>query len=419
MIEHYQEQLRWEHVKNDSTEDCPPWGALVVKGTEARGDKRKYPVLICDKPGTTLRTQVMINGPTRLRAGGYGRACRAPSTVISGYDPSATPVSGEGYGVKPDSWWLHKGYPTCCHVQGIYKSDKKLLLGTLTPVTTLLCQATGDITGGSPSSSYVILAGAQGSEANAGFTSVPPVVNRSTEKIASGEQFLALWVNSGWEARKLEVAGEGEGGGDGVALYFGRLASALSAQGSVASVNSIVAFDGSTPPSITDADNTWNSAGYPGDEVIIAPTPGFGFTGYSVVRVSRPDIAHVIEGHVYSAFTKDDIAFRMMITRAYQGSMPVNGGILNGSLLVLNFDRQGVMPAHETKPYLFEGEYGAACRAEYDPDFSKFLGIHVYRATWVECPEESPVETESAGNYYPTGGYGYPTEPAHTYYYGS
>lgn len=244
-----------------------------------------------------------------------------------------------------------------------------------------------------------IAPGASGS-INIGIT--VSAVNQSAATVESGNRIIAHYspFNGAWYFTAAGT-GEGGGGGSGIAAYRALLTASLSAQSTTASIGTITAFDGGSAPSITSVNNWFDKAGYPGDEVIFVPSPGLGGTNYTIIDVSRPDIAQVIEGYVYEAFSKEHSVFRMRIQRAYQGSMPVGGGINagNSTLMILNWDREGVLPHDDAKPYLFEGEDGAACRAEYDPDNSKFLGLHVYRATWVECPEESPVETEGGGSY--------------------
>lgn len=200
MIDSYFENVRWEHVKNTSGEVCPPFGLLAVTGSEMRGVTDKYPVLLGAKPSTTFYQEYVVNGPTAIPAGGYGRATRGPGAIWIKYD-TGTPANGEGWGPKPGQWTASKGFPGAV-CEGIQSTSKTRMLGTLAPITVLLGKTTGAITANSASTSYQIWTGTLGSEANSGFTTVPSALSRVD--IDSGKFVKLTWHNNGWLMEPLE-----------------------------------------------------------------------------------------------------------------------------------------------------------------------------------------------------------------------
>lgn len=195
----YQDKFRWDGIKNDSGETCPAFGILVITGTEMRGNEFKRPVLIGNKPSTTFYREFVVNGPTPIPAGGYGRCTRGPGACSVKYD-TGTPANGEGWGPKPGQWTASKGFPgiSC---EGIKSASRYLMLGTLSPITTLLCKATAQNSAGSlatDTSDYKIYAGTAGSESDAGFTTQPAIYSRSD--IMIDEWFYATFRNGTWYA---------------------------------------------------------------------------------------------------------------------------------------------------------------------------------------------------------------------------
>ena len=197
----YQDKFRWDGIKNDSGETCPAFGILVITGTEMRGNEFKRPVLIGNKPSTTFYREFVVNGPTPIPAGGYGRCTRGPGACSVKYD-TGTPANGEGWGPKPGQWTASKGFPgiTC---EGIKDAARYILLGTLAPIGTLLGKTTSAITGGtSTTTAYQIWVGTSGSESNGGWTTVPGAISRVD--IGSGKFVKLTFVNNGWIMEPLE-----------------------------------------------------------------------------------------------------------------------------------------------------------------------------------------------------------------------
>lgn len=186
----------WEEFKNNSGEDVPPWGILAITGTTMTGDTLKRPVLDCTKPSTTFYRKYVVNGPRRVKNGKRGSCTRGPGMIPIAYD-SGTPANEEGWGPKPGQFTLSKGYPAGVTVEGIHDSTNKILLGTLVPIATLLCKTTDAVPVGA-TTDYDIYGGTFGSEADAGFTTVPSARNR-TCFIISGAWVDLHWKNNGWE----------------------------------------------------------------------------------------------------------------------------------------------------------------------------------------------------------------------------
>jgi hypothetical protein len=195
----YLKQMRWEGIKNASGETCPPFGLLAITGSEQRGTEYKRTVLLGDMPSTTFYRDYAINGPTAIPAGKYGRCTRMCGGLWIAYD-SGTPAAGEGWGPKPGQWTASKGFPGIT-VEGIKSSDRKLLLGTLGEIRTILCKAVAQNAAGSLAtdvSDYKIYAGTAGSETDAGFTTVPAIYSRGDTMI--NEWFYATLRNGVWYA---------------------------------------------------------------------------------------------------------------------------------------------------------------------------------------------------------------------------
>jgi hypothetical protein len=117
------------------------------------------------------------------------------------YD-SGTPAKFEGWGVKPSQFTLSKGYPSLVSVHRIENTTSKWLLGTLAPITCCLVKTTGSVTASSATTSYKIYSGTLGSEADAGFTTVPSALSRTA--IATTKWGKITRINNGWELEPLE-----------------------------------------------------------------------------------------------------------------------------------------------------------------------------------------------------------------------
>jgi hypothetical protein len=453
----------WYSFVNTYAGTIPACGCVKIDESEPASQAADL-IYQATRPDTEFGLYA-INGPTDVATGGTG-FLRFDGRTLCLYESPGFgfhPDKSEGYGPKPGSFELGKGYPCLVTAHKAYSESSRLLLGTLGEIGEVFGKPQSDIAAATdattPNTGTVIVQYFDGTEYQAttfeltGTNILPYKIKagRLYKWVAVGDQWCAVELASrSWagtiagsvaagatatvtlsdgtshtgtnvSGQQLEAGAvlatddaytgdmlisgaalpETGGGGSGIAAYRAILTAALSAQSTTASINTITAFDGGSTPAISSVNNWFDKSGYIGDEVIFVPSTGLGGTNYTIIDVSRPDIAQVIEGYVYEAFSKSHQYFRGAILRAYQGSMPTGLGMLGNTLMIYNFDREGVTPNDnpDAKPYLFEGAAGAAWRAEYDPDNSKFLGIHVYRATWVECPDESPVETEGGGTY--------------------
>jgi hypothetical protein len=149
------------------------------------------------RPSTTFRGPYAITGAEPVLQGGTG-FLRFSGEVVGAYDTAGTPAINEGWGVKPDSFLLWKGYPSLVRAHKIVDSTNKLLLGTLGEIGTLLCLSTAALTAGTISSNYTIEQGNPSSHSDAGFTSLPTLylgVDIDDDKL-----FYAHWVNNCWLA---------------------------------------------------------------------------------------------------------------------------------------------------------------------------------------------------------------------------
>lgn len=225
--------------RNDSGESMPAWAVGAITGYETADDEN-YFFAVVEKPGTTLRRQHVINtSPAAIEDGEYG-FCEFSDTYRIAHDTSWAPATGESGGPKPGSWLLWKGYPAICNVIGRANAARYLLLGTLSPITTLLCKATADLSSGAVSSNYKIWKGTIASGADSGFTTLPSIELQSDKE--TDDYFVAHWINNGW----VSPAGGGGGGTDSHEL--GKADSAISSGAS----GTISIYTG-TPGSETDS----------------------------------------------------------------------------------------------------------------------------------------------------------------------
>lgn len=196
------------------------------------------------------------------------------------------------------------------------------------------------------------------------------------------------------------AAAPGEGGGSegGLRTFFGVTAGALRQIDGTVVVDGVEAFDNEAgEPTNPTVDNPYHFYGNNNSACHFTESPGRTGNGYTMEWVDP--VASVVEGYVYDNFTTDADRFRMTVERAYQGNWPEHAGAQVSSMMVFNVPR--TVDPNDRGAYLFEGEYGAVCRAELWPECPSgtlaSLGVtFAYRAVWVECPEKSPVESESA-----------------------
>lgn len=276
-----------------------------------------------------------------------------------------TPVKGDGCGPKPSQSTLAKGFPGCIVLDVVDGPNKIAIVQMLTPIVSLLGKASGAIT--------ARVTTTPGTGTLAIWANIAGVLTDSTMTVAvknplmsaladlehceaqfiGGEWWIVATRNMIWHVTIGSVAA---GASTSVTLGDGRSVTAINN-----GPNTLTAGGAACYQDVTDGLFYLATGGGSG-----------GGGGSSIVD---------IEGYVYASFTKNTASFLAKVTRD-------DGDLLaaDTQVSVLNFAKA----AGSTKPYLFEGEFNASCFFRRDANES------VYRAVWVECPENSPVQVSPA-----------------------
>ena len=452
-------------VYNDSGETIPPY-AIMLHDSEVKDEDNLLLFIKVKKPDTTWGSY-LVNGPNAIESAAMGRAQGTRYGRLA-YD-TGTPVKNEGYGPKPGQWTASKGHPCLAVSQGIVQATSKWVDVQFLPITTLLGQTTDAVTANTPTTDYIILAGTAGAETDAGFSTVPSAVCaislESDTKVVlvwldnqwqmipatsadSSTRLVKTTTNHGAGATATVNVWRGTPGSETVSTGPITLSATNRSTSSIATdtfclatlVNVANAGDPidmqwyiiplNTSPSYI-YHTTCPSPGVAAGASINITLPTFGSTScvnWSAVNLSTSDkitayrdtddglwyliksggsnTFRLIEGTVYSAFTKDTPTFQVIVNRDYSGT-----SLQGDRITVQNFTDPNSSP----KPYLFEGETGACCSVIYD------AGTGLLRANWVECPE-SPVNVTpppsqsmaTQGSYY---GFGAPEDTQAASYY--
>lgn len=304
-------------------------------------------------------------------------------------------------------------------------------------ISTCLAKTTGTVTANTATTDYQIFTGTPGSEGDGGWTSVPEAISRYT--LGNNTWCMLLRVNNSWElvpftnhvsnvtlsgtvadgatqavtlsnGRSVTatnrsgvslaagnavaiydmvddewmLTGGGTGGGSGTntKLYYGLLYVSLDASdldGQAFNLTSYTTGIADVAGPIT-FENPFNCSGASGDVALLAYHDGQ--AAYHIIRVEDEGRDETIEAIVYTPFGKESPTFSAQVIRSYTGYTAAD------SLITVYNQVDPMGPDHS---YLFEGEFGAVCRVQWDRK------SQVYRAVWVECPEDSPVSEESSG----------------------
>ncbi len=188
---------RWVLFKNVAGVTAPACGVLAQQSVirDANGHTQKRTILTAGKPDATFRTTHFVNGYADVPNNAIGVCCSTEGPLEVLFD-TGTPANGEGWGPKPGQFSLAKGFPGFL-VLGL-NSDDSLAVVVPQPLVQLLGKTTDPITADTNSTSYIILAGTPGSEADAGFTTLPAIYFPSD--MPDDTRFKAWWFNSHWEA---------------------------------------------------------------------------------------------------------------------------------------------------------------------------------------------------------------------------
>lgn len=147
-------------------------------------------------------------------------------------------------------------------------------------IPNLLCKATDSLSAGIVSADFLIWSGTMASGADAGYTTLPEIELQAD--VEDDGFFLAHWVNNGW----VSPAGGG-GTGGGTTLYKCLLSANLSAASGTAAIDTVTAFDGSTPPTPTSAVNALSLAGLDNDAAIIVEDTSGGSPTYYILNIKH------------------------------------------------------------------------------------------------------------------------------------
>lgn len=213
---------------NVSGETIPAFAALAITGVSYESG---IAYLLCDKPGTTLVRAYAVNNMFDVPAGLRGTCFRTGDVRV--LCDEGTPAAGEGWGPRPGQWSLAQGYPGFT-MQGVVDGEHGIAKALAEPIGGLLIKTTAPVASGASTSNYRVYTGTQGSEADAGFTSVPAALNRSGQSLAADEWAWLEWTNNGWELRSTQnrvypvtlVGAIAAGGSSTVVLPDGRAVNA-------------------------------------------------------------------------------------------------------------------------------------------------------------------------------------------------
>jgi len=228
-----------------------------------------------------------------------------------------------------------------------------------------------------------------GGEVSATYWSINGVTAQQGDKVL-------VWLDPSDATYNFIMA---DGAGSGLRMFMGLLNGPCHPEALTAEVDNITAFDGGAAPGSVTVDNPLFL--FADDEAIVVFSESPGLGGEEYVLLDVMEVANVLEGYVYSPFTTADDKFLLRIETPYQGAPPYHLGAPQETVMVKNIPRS--VDPNDRGPYLFEGEFGAVCRAEIWPEATAAdraaLGTtFAYRSVWVECPEISPVETSPGGS---------------------
>lgn len=107
---------QWVPFINASSATIPERAIMAVIGSTF-DDQTNTQFLKVNKPSTTFYRQYAVNGALESTAEGSG-LCAVSGPVQVLYDSSSSPAIGDGYGPKPGSWAVFKGYPQTTTILG-------------------------------------------------------------------------------------------------------------------------------------------------------------------------------------------------------------------------------------------------------------------------------------------------------------
>jgi hypothetical protein len=192
---------RWQLWVNDDAGTCPANGVFVDNdaATDANSHTNTRNLIEGFQCNTTFHAGFWINGDTDVLTGAVGLCCTGESPVEALLSTSGA-ANDDIWGPSPGSWNLVKGNPGC-RIIGTTTSAT-LALVQIEPINKVLVkiQASSGVADGASTTTYTIMTGATaGSESDAGYTTLPPLWNRTGRKVLQNEFAIAHKINTTWE----------------------------------------------------------------------------------------------------------------------------------------------------------------------------------------------------------------------------
>lgn len=166
---------------NDSGGTIPAYGIMRITGSDSNG------FIKVSKPNTAFMAIYLVNGPDEVGYQAYSRGSFLMGDTASMFDrmalynTSATPLAGESWGVKNDSWLLHKHGPGFVILGGA--DGTKVSVLQYIPLEVLVKRTAGSLAADG-SGEFEVHGGASGSESDFGQR----VTARNKMSVAFGDE---------------------------------------------------------------------------------------------------------------------------------------------------------------------------------------------------------------------------------------
>ena len=202
MTKHYTdlELMQWRPAKNVGGSTINPREICRVC---TGGDSFNRSIVAVTQPDSSLGQVYVVNGPTAMAAGKFGRVCFGPVVLVK-YD-TGTPAIEDSYGPKSGQGTVTKNYPATCIFQRIVDSTNKLMLARLKPIDRLIGKLDGSLSQGSYAT-VSVWAGVGNSEADTNWnvTAYDWLMKSGATAIASGKKVLCTLINGVWYVTEAE-----------------------------------------------------------------------------------------------------------------------------------------------------------------------------------------------------------------------
>ena len=191
------DEIRWHAARLTGSEDCPPYGILKITGAETVAGRTRYTL---EKPDGEFQRLYVINGPATLKAGDGYTGSVTFEIAYALCDSSVSPLYGQEWGAKPDSWKLWQGRPGF-FMLGNYQGDGATQRAQVRQqeVREVWGELTSTLSKDS-SATFTIYVPDAGTWADAGFDDLT-VYDRllpTSGSVASGRRLVATWYGDRW-----------------------------------------------------------------------------------------------------------------------------------------------------------------------------------------------------------------------------